>query len=141
MYKRQLYEQLWADARSYNQTLLQNPDRYEMTDEERAEYESFLDVSGTGIIGYIEIPLIGCSLPIYHGTEESVLQIAVGHIEGTSLPVGGAGCHSVLSGHRGLPSAKLFTDLDKLTVGEDFILRILDDDLIRHGPHGRIPLG
>lgn len=125
----ELYEQLWADARSYNQTLLQNPDRYEMTDEERAEYESLLDVSGTGIIGYIEIPLIGCSLPIYHGTEESVLQIAVGHIEGTSLPVGGAGCHSVLSGHRGLPSAKLFTDLDKLTVGEDFILRILDETL------------
>lgn len=125
----ELYEQLWADARSYNQTLLQNPNRYEMTDEERAEYESLLDVSGTGIIGYIEIPLIGCSLPIYHGTEESVLQIAVGHIEGTSLPVGGAGCHSVLSGHRGLPSAKLFTDLDKLTVGEDFILRILDETL------------
>lgn len=125
----ELYEQLWADARSYNQTLPQNPDRYEMTDEERAEYESLLDVSGTGIIGYIEIPLIGCSLPIYHGTEESVLQIAVGHIEGTSLPVGGAGCHSVLSGHRGLPSAKLFTDLDKLTVGEDFILRILDETL------------
>lgn len=125
----EMYEQLWADARSYNQTLLQNPDRYEMTDEERAEYESLLDVSGTGIIGYIEIPLIGCSLPIYHGTEESVLQIAVGHIEGTSLPVGGAGCHSVLSGHRGLPSAKLFTDLDKLTVGEDFILRILDETL------------
>lgn len=125
----ELYEQLWAGARSYNQTLLQNPDRYEMTDEERAEYESLLDVSGTGIIGYIEIPLIGCSLPIYHGTEESVLQIAVGHIEGTSLPVGGAGCHSVLSGHRGLPSAKLFTDLDKLTVGEDFILRILDETL------------
>lgn len=125
----ELYEQLWADARSYNQTLLQNPDRYEMTDEERAEYDSLLDVSGTGIIGYIEIPLIGCSLPIYHGTEESVLQIAVGHIEGTSLPVGGAGCHSVLSGHRGLPSAKLFTDLDKLTVGEDFILRILDETL------------
>lgn len=125
----ELYEQLWADARSYNETLLGNPDRYEMTDEERAEYESLLDVSGTGIIGYIEIPLIGCSLPIYHGTEESVLQIAVGHIEGTSLPVGGAGCHSVLSGHRGLPSAKLFTDLDKLTVGEDFILRILDETL------------
>ena len=100
-----------------------------MTDEERAEYESLLNVSGSGIIGYIEIPLIGCSLPIYHGTDEAVLQIAVGHIEGTSLPTGGPGTHSVLSGHRGLPSAKLFTDLDKLTVGDNFILRILDETL------------
>lgn len=124
-----VYEQLWADARSYNQTLLEKADRYEMTDEERAEYESLLNVSGNGIIGYIEIPLIGCSLPIYHGTEESVLQIAAGHIEGTSLPVGGAGTHCVISGHRGLPSAKLFTDLDKLAEGDTFLLRILDETL------------
>lgn len=123
------YEQLWAGAHRYNEALTQKADRYDMSDEERAEYESLLNVSGNGIIGYIEIPLIGCSLPIYHGTDESVLQIAVGHIEGTSLPVGGAGCHSVLSGHRGLPSAKLFTDLDKLTVGDTFILRILDETL------------
>lgn len=124
-----VYEQLWADAHSYNQTLLDKADRYEMTDEERAEYEGLLNVSGNGIIGYIEIPQISCSLPIYHGTEESVLQIAVGHIEGTSLPVGGAGTHAVLSGHRGLPSAKLFTDLDKLVTGDTFVLRILDETL------------
>ena len=123
------YDEIWEDAREYNATLTQKPDRYEMTDEERAEYESLLNVSGSGIIGYIEIPLIGCSLPIYHGTDEAVLQIAVGHIEGTSLPTGGPGTHSVLSGHRGLPSAKLFTDLDKLTVGDNFILRILDETL------------
>ena len=124
-----LYEGLWADAQRYNETLLDKADRYDMTEEERAEYESLLNVSGNGIIGYIEIPMIQCSLPIYHGTEESVLQIAVGHIEGSSLPTGGAGTHCVLSGHRGLPSAKLFTDLDQLAEGDTFILRILDETL------------
>lgn len=124
-----VYEQLWADAHSYNQTLLDKADRYEMTDEERAEYESLLNVSGNGIIGYIEISKIGCSLPVYHGTDEAVLQIAVGHIEGSSLPVGGESTHAVLSGHRGLPSAKLFTDLDKLVTGDTFVLRILDETL------------
>lgn len=123
------YASLWAEANRYNEALIKKEDRYEMTDEEREEYESLLNVSGNGIIGYIEIPLIGCSLPIYHGTDESVLQIAVGHIEGSSLPVGGIGTHSVLSGHRGLPSAKIFTDLDKLTNGDTFILRILDETL------------
>ena len=123
------YDQLLAAARSYNEALLKKADRYAMSDAERKEYESLLNISGNGIISYIEIPLISCSLPIYHGTNESVLQIAVGHIEGTSLPTGGAGTHSVLSGHRGLPSAKLFTDLDKLGMGDDFILRILDETL------------
>ena len=83
------YEQLWADAQAYNQSLIDKADRYDMTDEERAQYESLLNVSGNGIIGYIEIPSINCSLPIYHGTEESVLQIAVGHLDWSSLPVGG----------------------------------------------------
>ena len=124
-----VYEQLWADAHDYNRTLLDKADRYEMTDEEQAEYESLLNVSGNGIIGYIEISKIGCSLPIYHGTDEAVLQIAVGHIEGSSLPVGGESTHAVLSGHRGLPSAKLFTDLDKLATGDTFVLRILDETL------------
>ncbi len=123
------YAKLWTDADRYNQTLLHKAARYEMSDAERAEYESLLDVSGNGIIGYIEIPLIDCSLPIYHGTDESVLQIAVGHIEGSSLPVGGNGTHCVLSGHRGLPSAKLFTNLDKLSVGDMFMLRVLDETL------------
>ncbi len=122
-------EQIWAQAQQYNQTLPEKKDRYEMTDEEWAEYESLLDVSGTGIMGYIEIPLIGCSLPIYHSTDEAVLRIATGHIAGTSLPVGGVGTHSVLSGHRGLPSAKLFTDLDKLSEGDLFMLCIMDEVL------------
>lgn len=123
------YDRLWADAQAYNERLAGRSWRYNMTDEERAEYESLLNVSGNGIIGYIEIRAIKCSLPIYHGTDESVLQIAVGHIEGTSLPVGGRSTHCVLSGHRGLPSAKLFTDLDKLVVGDTFMMRILDETL------------
>lgn len=126
---REQYEKLWADASDYNEMLLQKVDRYEMSNAEREKYNSLLNVSGNGMIGYIEIPVIDCSLPIYHGTEESVLQIAIGHIEGTSLPVGGVGTHSVLSGHRGLPSAKLFTNLDRVTVGDTFILRILDEML------------
>lgn len=93
------------------------------------EYESLLNVSGNGIIGYIDIPSINCSLPIYHGTSEPVLQITVGHIEGTSLPTGGAGTYAALSGHRGLPSARLFTDLDRLVKGDTFILSILDETL------------
>lgn len=123
------YEQLWADAQAYNRSLIGKAGRYDMTDEERAKYESLLDVSGNGIIGYIEIPSIKCSLPIYHGTDEAILQIAVGHIEGTSLPVGGSGTHCVLSGHRGLPSARLFTDLDKMVVGDTFMMRVLDETL------------
>lgn len=123
------YEQLWADARRYNQTLVQKENRFVLSGEEREEYESLLNVSGSGVIGYIEIPAIGCSLPVYHGTDEAVLQIAVGHIEGSSLPVGGKSTHCVLSGHRGLPSAKLFTDLDRLVKGDTFILRVLDETL------------
>lgn len=125
----ELYAKLLSDAQEYNEALPEKVDRYSMSDAERAEYSKLLDVSGSGVIGYIEIPLIGCSLPIYHGTSEAVLQIAVGHIEGTSLPVGGVGSHCVLSGHRGLPSARLFTDLDKLEIGDTFILRVLDETL------------
>lgn len=124
-----IYDELWSAARAYNEALLSKEDRYSLTDEEMEEYESLLNVSGNGIIGYIEIPSINCSLPIYHGTDEAVLQIAVGHIEGTSLPVGGESTHSVLSGHRGLPSAKLFTNLDQLTIGDTFVLRVLDETL------------
>lgn len=125
----EIYRQLWDDAQNYNKTLPEKADRFKLTEEEQAEYESLLNVSGNGMIGYVEIPSIRCSLPIYHGTDEAVLQIAAGHIEGTSLPVGGESTHCALSGHRGLPSAKLFTDLDKLTEGDTFILRVLDETL------------
>ena len=123
------YDQLWQDAASYNQSLLTRSNTYLLSDEQKAEYERLLDVSGLGVMGYIEIPEIDVSLPIYHGTEESVLQIAVGHLEWSSLPVGGESTHCVLSGHRGLPSAKLFTNLDKLREGDTFLLRVLDEVL------------
>lgn len=97
-----------------------------LTDEEIAEYDSILDPLGNGMIGYIEIPSISCFLGIYHGTSEAVLQIATGHIEWSSLPVGGESTHSVISGHRGLPRAKLFTDLDKLNYGDIFEVYILN---------------
>ena len=123
------YARLWEDARAYNQTLVGKQNRFQISEEERETYESLLNVGGNGIIGYIEVAKIGCSLPIYHGTDEGVLQIAVGHIEGTSLPTGGESTHCVVSGHRGLPSAKLFTDLDKLIPGDTFVLRVLDETL------------
>ena len=123
------YDRLWEDARAYNQALPFRSNPYYLSEEQKTEYESLLDVSGMGVMGYIEIPQIDVSVPIYHGTEESVLQIAVGHLEWTSLPVGGESTHCVLSGHRGLPSAKLFTNLDKLREGDTFLLRVLDEVL------------
>lgn len=123
------YEEIWSTAVQYNQSLLTRRDRFSMTEEEKTEYESLLNISDTGIMGYIEIPEIDCSLPIYHGTDESALQIAIGHLEGSSLPTGGKGTHCVLSGHRGLPSAKLFSDLDEMKEGDLFYLRVLDETL------------
>ena len=123
------YDEMWKAAQDYNRSLAQRETAFALTDEQKAAYESLLDVSGLGVMGYIEIPEIDCSLPIYHGTEESVLQVAVGHLEWSSLHVGGEGTHCVLSGHRGLPSAKLFTNLDKLAVGDTFLLRVLDEVL------------
>ena len=123
------YDEMWKAAQDYNRSLAQRETAFALTDEQKVAYESLLDVSGLGVMGYIEIPEIDCSLPIYHGTEESVLQVAVGHLEWSNLPVGGEGTHCVLSGHRGLPNAKLFTNLDKLAVGDTFLLRVLDEVL------------
>jgi len=123
------YAEIWAAARDYNAALAEKQNRFFLSDAEVAEYEALLDVSDNGVMGYVEIPAIDVSLPLYHGTDEAVLQIAIGHIAGTSLPVGGEGTHCVLSGHRGLPSARLFTDLDKLVVGDVFLLGILDETL------------
>lgn len=123
------YEELWDAAWDYNQSLLHRPNDFLLSDEQQEIYKSLLDIGGNGIMGYIEIPMIDVMLPIYHGTKESVLQIAVGHLDWTSLPVGGAGSHCVISGHRGLPSARLFTDLDKLKVGDVFMLHVLNEIL------------
>ena len=123
------YQRMLQEAQSYNQMLLNLENEYVLNEEQKALYNQTLDISGSGIMGYVEIPSIGCTLPIYHGTEESVLQIAVGHLEWTSLPIGGEGNHSVISGHRGLKSAKLFTELDRLTEGDVFMLRVLNEVL------------
>lgn len=126
---REEFDRMWAEATAFNEYLAKKPNRFNLTPEELATYNSILDVTGTGIMGYIDIPSIKISLPIYHGTDESILQIAIGHIAGTSFPIGGEGTHAAVSGHRGLPSAKLFTDIDKLQAGDKFLLQILDRTL------------
>ncbi len=123
------YDKLIEATREYNKSILTRDKAVPMTEEEKAVYESMLNPSGNGVIGYIEIPLIDSSLAIYHGVSDAVLQVGVGHIEWSSLPVGGETTHCVLSGHRGLPSAKLFSELDKLAVGDIFKLQILDETL------------
>lgn len=125
------YEAMLDAARAYNEELARTtPYITELTDEKKQVYESLLDVTGTGIMGYIEIQKPHIYLAIYHGTEESVLQTGVGHLEASSLPVTGESVHTVLSGHSGLPSARLFTDLDQLEIGDTFTLHILNETLI-----------
>lgn len=121
------YEKILADAADYNKQFLDTGIKWHMTDEEQSDYNSKLSIDDTGNIGYITIPKINVTLPIYHGTTEEVLQTSIGHLEGTSLPVGGESTHSVLSGHRGLPSSKLFSDLDKLKVGDRWTVSILNE--------------
>ena len=119
------YQAYFDAANDYNRRLAETPDAF-YRPEEVSGYTDTLDVSGTGIMGYITIPKIGVELPVYHGTSDGVLQVAAGHLEGSSLPVGGAGTHAVISAHRGLPSAKLFTNLDELEVGDTFTITVLD---------------
>lgn len=123
------YQAMIDAARAYNEGLPGRDNPFMLSDAQQQEYNQLLDISGVGAMGYIEIPSIKCTLPIYHGTSEAVLQIAVGHLDWSSLPVGGESTHCVLSGHRGLPSARLFTDLDKLMVGDLFVMRILNETL------------
>ncbi len=118
-------DEMLERAHEYNERLAETGIHFVLTDEEKEEYNSLLDMSGTGVMGYIQIPNINVNLPIYHGTDEAVLQVAVGHLEGTSLPIGGESTHAALSGHRGLPSAKLFTDLDRVVEGDVFTVTIL----------------
>ncbi|MGN0084250.1 MAG: class C sortase [Atopobiaceae bacterium] len=120
----QKIQEMWDAAVAYNAQLSHDASRFSMTDEEKAEYDSLLDVTGTGIMGYVSIPKINVQLPIYHGTDSGILQVAIGHIPGSSLPTGGEGTHCVISGHRGLPSARLFTDIDQLAEGDLFTLNV-----------------
>ena len=119
------YTRYFDEAEAYNAALAENPSLF-YTPEELSGYKETLDVSGTGIMGYVSIDKLNVHLPIYHGTDATVLEIACGHLEGSSLPVGGESTHCVLSAHRGLPSARLFTDIDKLETGDTFQVTVLN---------------
>ncbi len=121
-------EKILHDAEDYNRRLSEKPEAF-FNPDIISGYRDVLDITGSGIMGYIAIDKIGVELPIYHGVEKEVLQVGVGHIPGTSLPIGGKSTHTVLSGHRGLPSAKLFTDLDKMEIGDTFSIIIHEDVL------------
>ena len=123
------YDEIIASAEAYNKRLSKTGINWVLSDEEKEEYNRQLAIGDSGIMGYIYVPKIDITLPIYHGTNEAVLQVAIGHLEGTSLPVGGEGSHCVMSGHRGLPSAKLFSDLDKMAEGDTFSLTIMNRTL------------
>lgn len=123
------YKKVIKSARAYNRKLAESGIRWMMTDEEKAEYEKQLRVEETGIMGFVSIPKFHIRLPIYHGIDEEILQTAIGHLEETSLPVGGKSTHCAISGHRGLPSARLFTDIDKIREGDTWTLNILNETL------------
>lgn len=118
------FTKLWQEAVQYNKGLTSDNIAV-FSDADREKYNKVLNPTGSGIMGYIEISKIGVKMPIYHGTGEELLQVAIGHVEGSSLPVGGQGTHSVVSGHRGLPSAKLFSDLDQMAIGDVFQIHVL----------------
>lgn len=118
-------DEFFEQANEYNSELLEQSNRFFPTPEFHDKYMNTLDVTNDGMMGSVYIPSIRLTLPIFHGTDEEVLQTKIGHIEGSSLPVGGPSTHTVISGHRGLPSAKLFTDIDKLAEGDYFVLRIM----------------
>ncbi|MEE0060347.1 MAG: class C sortase [Acutalibacteraceae bacterium] len=122
------YNRLWESARAYNKKLAEDNNGFFLSKEQLDEYKSSLNISGDGVMGYVEISVINCMLPVYHGTDDA-LSIAAEHLEWSSLPVGGEGTHCVISGHRGLPSATLFTNLDKMIVGDLFVLHVLDEEL------------
>lgn len=123
------YHHIWESAKAYNRSLLDRPNTYLLNDEQKSAYDNELNFASNGVMGYVEIPKIDVFLPVYHGTDETVLSVAIGHLEWTSLPTGGESTHCVVSGHRGLPSARLFTDLDQMLVGDYFMLHVLDETM------------
>jgi len=123
------FTELFEQARAYNEELLKNRDRFRLKDAEIEEYMGMLNPFNNGVMGTLIINAIDVRLPIYHGTGEGVLQIGAGHFEGTSLPIGGIGTHSVITGHRGLPSSTLLTRLDRMAIGDTFMLNVLNDVL------------
>ena len=123
------YTKVLESAREYNKQIAASGMRWNMTEAQRAEYEQQLAVDGTEVMAYVSMPKFHIKCPIYHGTDEAVLQIAVGHLEASSLPVGGKSTHCLISGHRGLPSARLFTDIAKMKEGDVWTIRVLNETL------------
>ncbi len=123
------YKDMIKKAQAFNAKLAAKGSYVPLSDDEKQEYNSLLNIGAGGIMGYIDIPILRTTLAVYHGVDENVLQVGAGHVEGTSLPVGGPNTHCVISGHRGLVSARLFTDLNKLVEGDTFMLHILDETL------------
>lgn len=123
---REEYDRIIGEAEEYNRKLAETGALWNLKKNQLEEYNRMLSIDESGIMGYIDIPKINIRLPLYHGIDDRVLEVAIGHIAGTSLPVGGEGSHCVLSGHRGLPSARLFTDLDKVVEGDTWTLTVLD---------------
>jgi sortase A len=126
---KQDFSDIKTAAERYNSALAASPTSFNLSDAQTAAYDKLLDPTGSGIMGYIEISAIGVSLPIYHGVSDEILAVGAGHIPGSSLPMGGESTHCVLSGHRGLPSARLFTDIDQLQKGDTYTLHVLDEVL------------
>ena len=126
---REEYKAMLDSAHEYNERLTETGMRWFMSDAERAEYERQLTVEEDGIMGFVSMPKLHIRCPIYHGTSELVLQVAVGHLEASSLPVGGESTHTLISGHRGLPSARLFTDLDRVREGDTWTITVLNETL------------
>jgi len=116
------------EAHEYNESLRKKPNRFNVTEEETAEYKKKLD-TGRGVMGIFVIDKIDVKLPIYHGSDEGVLQIGLGHMQGTSLPIGGTGTHAIITGHRGLPSSTLFTHLDKMAEGDSFTVFVMGETI------------
>ena len=123
------HARMLAEAREYNASLLERDNPYTLTPLLQRQYEALLNVSGSGVMGYVDIPCINVTLPVYHTVEEQVLQTAAGHVEWSSLPVGGESTHSIISGHRGLPSAELMTHIDRLRIGDRFYMNVLGQTL------------
>ena len=132
------YEAILDKAKAYNKRLGETGIQWKMTDEQKEEYNGLLRIDGSDVMGYISIPKIHVNLPMYHGTDEAVLQTSIGHLEQTSLPVGGKSSHCSVSGHRGLPSARLFTDLDKIREGDTWTMNVLNETLTYEADQIRI---
>ncbi|MCD8083819.1 MAG: class C sortase, partial [Clostridiales bacterium] len=124
------YDAMLEAAQAYNESLLKKASRFAPTDEEDAYYRSLLVMERTDVMAVLEIPSINVYLPVYHGTDDDVLQSGIGHLQGSSLPIGGPGTHAVLSGHRGLPSSKLLSDLNLMQVGDRFVIHVLGKVLV-----------